>query len=129
MEQKKLIILIAVLVFALVCIGAFLAFELIKHPVRHWLDDLVYDNYNHYLACEDVPSINDVNTTIQAHRVILDGIDQLAPGIVGWQVEEPCTGKGDILFFYGSHAQRNQIEEMIGSEDNFFGIPIRMRNQ
>lgn len=129
MKQKTLIILIAVLAFSLVCIGTFLAIELIDHPIRHWVDDLLYDNYNHYLPCGDLPSINDVNTTIQAYRFILDDIEQLGPGTVGWQVEEPCADKGDILFWYGSHDQRNQIEEMIGSEVDFFGIPIRMRNQ
>ena len=129
MEQKKLIILIAVLVFALVCIGAFLAFELIKHPVRHWLDDLVYDNYNHYLKCDELPLIEEVEAVVALHQDTLAQIEQVNPGLVGWEVEETCPGRGDIIFWYPSHANRNQIEEMIGSEIDFFGIPIRMRNQ
>jgi len=129
MKQKNLIILIAVLAFALVCIGAFLAIELIDHPIRHWVDDLVYDNYNHYLACEDLPALDEVYAAVQAHTDILEQIDHLAPGIVGWQVDESCPGKGDLLFWYGSHDQRNQVEALIGSGESFFGIPIRMRNQ
>jgi len=128
-ELRKRLFLLILLFDLLILLGFCLWFELTRHPFMHWLDNLLYDNYNHYLKCEDLPSINEVNSIIQAHRNILDGIDQLAPGIVGWQVEEPCAGKGNILFWYGSHDQRNQIEEMIGSEIDFFGIPIRMRNQ
>lgn len=126
---KKMIVLISVLAAGMMCLGVFLVYEFMEHPFRHWLDDLVYDNYNHYLACEDLPAIDEVNAAVQAHPDILEQIDQLAPGIVGWQVEEPCPGKGDLLFWYGGHDQRNQVEEIIGSGESFFGIPIRMRNQ
>jgi hypothetical protein len=129
MEIKRHSILIIVLAFALVCIGAFIAFELIEQPIRHWVDDLLYDNYNHYLSCEDLPLIDEVEAVVAIHKDTLDQIDQINPGLVGWNVEETCSGKGDILFWYASHANRNKIEEIIGSKDNFFGIPIRMRNQ
>jgi hypothetical protein len=129
MERKKMIVLISVLAAGMICLGVFLVYELMAHPFRHWLDDLVYDNYNHYMPCEDLHTIGEVNEAVQANRSILEQVDQLAPGIVGWQVEEPCPGKGDILFWYGSHDQRNQVEALIGSEESFFGIPIRMRNE
>ena len=38
-----------------------------------------------------------------------------------------CTDNADIIITYGSHAQREQIEKIIGS-DTFFGIPFRLRN-
>ena len=129
-ELRKRLFLLIILFDMLVLLGVCLWFEFTHHPFMHWLDDLVYDNYNHYLPCDDLPAIDEVNEAVQANRGILEQIDQLAPaGIVGWQVEEPCPGRGDILFWYGSHDQRNQVEALIGSEESFFGIPIRMRNQ
>jgi hypothetical protein len=129
MDRKKMMILIFALAAGMVFLGAVLVYELMEHPLRHWLDDLVYDNYNHYLPCEDLPMIGEVNEAVQAHPEIFKQVDQLAPGIVGWQLEEPCPGRGDILFWYGSHDQRTYVEALIGSEESFFGIPIRMRNQ
>jgi len=129
MNRKRLLLLISATVIVLTCLGAFLVLEMLKHPIRHRVDDILYDNYNHYLACEDLPVTDEVRSAIKTHQDVLDAVDQLAPGIVGWQMEEICPGRGDILFWFGSHDQRNQVEALIGSEERFFGIPIRMRNQ
>ena len=129
MDKKRGIFLITILADILICLGVFLIFEFTKHPLMHWLDDLLYDNYNHYLKCEDLPLIEDIEAVVALHQDSLAQIDQLNPGLVGWEVEDTCPGRGDILFWYASHANRNTIEEIIGSENNFFGVPIRMRNQ
>jgi len=129
MDKKKGIFLITILVDILICLGFLLFFEFKNHPLMHWLDNLLYDNYNHYLKCEELPLIEDIEAVVSLHQDILAQIEQINPGLVGWEVEETCPGRGDILFWYASHANRNTIEGIIGSEDNFFGIPIRLRNQ
>lgn len=128
-ELRKRLFLLIILFDMLILLGVCLWFEFTHHPFMHWLDNLMYDNYNHYLKCDDLPLLEEVELTVSMNQDTLMQIDQINPGLVGWQVEEPCPGRGDILFWYGSHHQRTQVEALIGSEESFFGIPVRMRNQ
>lgn len=111
----------------LVCI-AILFLESQTWIVRRWVDDAVYDNWNHYLACEDLPSVAEAERIISENQDVIHQIEVINPGYVGVELDSPCLGKADIVFWYGSHQDRLQIERLIGGGD-FFGIPYRLHNR
>jgi hypothetical protein len=90
---------------------------------------LILDNRNHYLSCEELPTVAEVRRVLVAHQDVIDKIKQVNPGFVGVEVDtSTCPGKADIIFWYGTHQDRLLIESII-SDDIFYGIPYRLRNQ
>lgn len=91
--------------------------------------DFLVDNKNHYLPCEQLPSVLDVNSVIQEHQDKIKQIEQIAPGLVGIEVDAwSCPGKADIIFWYNSHENRLKIEKII-SGSTFYNIPYRLQNR
>lgn len=119
----------AVSVFVLaMCVGVMLV-ESQTRMVRRWIDDVLYDNRYHYLPCEQLPPLSEVERVIREHQDILQQIEAVNPGLVGVEVN-PC-GEGpnaDITFWYASHQDRIAIERIIGG-DTFFGVPYNLNNR
>lgn len=91
--------------------------------------DFLVDNKNHYLPCEQLPSVSDVNLVIQERQDKIKQIEQIAPGLVGIEVDDwSCPGKADIIFWYNSHENRLKIEKII-SDSTFYNIPYRLQNR
>lgn len=117
---------------ALVCISLLLGAALLEgqlHPLRHWLDDVLYDNWNHYLPCAQLPSVEAVEDVLQKHPETVHLIEAVNPGLVGVEMGgNKCPGKADLLIWYASHHDRLEIERILG-ESSFFGVPIRLANR
>ena len=97
--------------------------------LRRAYDNYVLDNRNHYLACKDLPTKTEVETTVEQHQDVIQQIEQVAPGFVGVEIDSStCEGKADLLIWYGSHQQRMEIEKIIGG-DTFFKVPYRLQNR
>ncbi len=97
--------------------------------IRRALDDLIYDNKNHYLQCDMLPTEAEVNQVVQDHHDIVEAIKKVNPGLVGVDIDSTtCPGRADLLIWYASHENRLEIEKIIG-DDTFFGVPYRLRNQ
>jgi len=97
--------------------------------LRKTYDEVVLDNRNHYLSCEQLPSESEVRQVMEAHQDVIERIEQVNPGFVGVEVDtSTCPGKADIIFSYGTHQDRLQIENII-ADDTFYGIPYRLMNQ
>lgn len=96
--------------------------------LRNLVDDLVYDNRNHYLPCDALPTYGEVMVMISQHQDVLDEIEALNPGFVGWEVHTPCEGRADLVFWYGGRSDRRKIEAII-DDATFFGIPYRLNNR
>ena len=117
----------AVLILVL-CMGI-LIFESQTKFFRKTYDEIVLDNRNHYLPCEQLPSESDVRRVMEANQDVIVKIEQVNPGFVGVEVDtSTCPGKADIIFWYGTHQDRSMIESII-SDHTFYGIPYRLRNQ
>jgi hypothetical protein len=111
-----------------ICLGALLAVEGQTKIVRRAIDNIVYDNRNHYLPCEKLPGEAEVNQVIQEHWAVIRSIEQVNPEYVGVEVELICPGKADIVIWYASHEDRVAIENIIGGSA-FFGVPYRLQNR
>lgn len=99
------------------------------HFVNRWYDDTVLDNWNHYLPCDQWPTPDEVHDVIAQHQDVVRRIEAVHPGHAGVEVDEfTCPGRADIVIWYASHADRLQIEAIIGA-DRFFGMPYRLVNQ
>lgn len=109
------------------CIGI-LFIEAQTKMIRRWVDDVVYDNQNHYLACEQLPSSAEVEQVLEEHQDVIEQIEALNPGFVGVDVNTCDAGHADLTFWYGSHQDRIVIEQMIGA-DTFFGVPYNLQNR
>jgi len=125
MKGKQKIIVVVSLLTA-VTILLFLEFQ--AKIIRQTLDDVLYDNRFHYISCEKLPSIAEVEKMIAEHQDVIRQIEAVNPGFVGNEVNTCSTGNADITFWYSSHKERMAIENIIGS-DTFFGVPYNLQNR
>jgi hypothetical protein len=120
--------LILAILALILCVGI-LIIESQTKLFRKIYDDVILDNRNHYLSCEQLPSDSEVRRVMEAHQDVIEKIDQINPGFVGVEVDTlTCSGKADIIFWYGIHQDRLLIESIIPG-DTFYGIPYRLVNQ
>ena len=129
MKHKPQKYFFALIVAFLLACGLVLFSEARFQTIQRGYDEFVLDDHNHYLTCEDLPSSTAVETTVQEHADVIQEIQEIAPGVVGIEVDSSaCVGKADLLIWYGTHQQRVAIERIIGG-DTFFGIPYRLQNR
>lgn len=130
MNSKRMALaVIAVASMVLVfCVGALLVESRTK-ILRRWIDDALYDNWNHYLPCEQLPPPSEVERVIREHQDIIQQIEAVNPGLVGVDVNTCGAGQNaDITFWYATHRDRMAIERIIGG-DTFFGVPYNLNNR
>jgi len=125
--KVRLPIFTAVVVLVVVCVGV-LWIETQTKIMRRWIDDVIYDNQNHYLDCEQLPLRAEVEKVLEEHNDVIQQIEAVNPGFVGIEVSTCGKGNADITFWYGSHQDRIVIEQMIGG-DTFFGVPYNLQNR
>jgi len=103
--------------------------ELQTKILRKTYDEIVLDNRNHYLSCEELPTEAEVRRVMEANQDVIEKIEQINPGFIGVEMDaSTCPGKADILFWYGTHQDRLLIESMI-ADNTFYGIPYGLVNQ
>jgi hypothetical protein len=97
--------------------------------IRKTYDQIVLDNRNHYLSCDQLPTAAEVRRVMEEHQDIIKKIEQIHPGFVGVEMDASiCAGKADVLFWYGTHEERLLIEDIV-AEETFYGIPYRLQNR
>jgi hypothetical protein len=97
--------------------------------LRRAFDEVIFDNRNHYLSCEQLPSETEVRQVMDAHEAEIQRIEKVNPGFVGVEMDAfTCPGKADIIFWYGTHQDRLLIEDIVAS-NTFYGVPYRMQNR
>ena len=126
-RNRKALLLISAVFVLVVCVGILLI-EIQTKVVRRWVDDVLYDNRNHYFPCEQLPSASEVERIIGEHQDIIQQIEAVNPGFVGIEVNTCGEVNADITFWYASHKDRITIEQIIGS-DTFFGVPYNLHNR
>lgn len=117
---RIIFIVITLLILSLVIV------EIQTRFIRRWISDVVYDNRVPYLRCEDLPTITEVEQAIEIHQDVIEEIEAVNPGFIRVHISSTvnhtdCAGKGYLLVEYASHADRKQIEDIIG--ETFFGVP------
>lgn len=116
-------------VLILVLCTGILILEVQTKIFRKLYDEVILDNRNHYLTCEQLPLETDVRRVMEAHQDIIAKIELINPGFVGVEMDtSTCPGKADIIFWYGTHQDRLLIESII-ADDTFYGVPYRLVNQ
>lgn len=94
------------------------------HLFHRVMDNLVYDNYHHYLPCEKLPTLQEAKRALQDNRATVDRIVALDPKTVTVELDSlTCPDRGSIKIYYPSTAIRKEIESILG-EKSFFGIPL-----
>ena len=120
------------IIFLLILITLCIIVNLIEtqtHTIRRIFDDFIYDNKNHYLSCEKLPTEDAVIKIISEHQEVIRDIEAVNPGLVGVEIDATtCYDKADIIFWYASHENRLEIEKII-KDETFFGIPYRLQNR
>jgi hypothetical protein len=116
------------LLILILCVGIWILEVQTKFFHRAY-DEIILDNRNHYLPCEQLPSEAEVSQIMEDHQDLIKKVEQIHPGFVGVEMDTSiCLGKADILFWYGTHKDRIQIEDIIAGE-TFYGIPYRLENR
>ena len=122
-NRKVAFIIILALVFVILVL-----LESSTHFVHRIIDDVLYDNYHHYLQCEDLPEITAVENAVTEHQETIREIESLAEGQVTVNVDaSSCPGRGSIVIYFPSHTVREQIEDILGGR-SFYGIPVTLIN-
>lgn len=130
MENKPKIKWIGIIAVLLLLVAVILILEAETNIIKHTIDDRLYDNYNHYLACNELPTVGVVELALNQHQDTVRQIEEVSPDNVVVSLERyenDCKGKADILINYPSHDSRLAIEKILGGK-TFFGIPCRFRN-
>lgn len=127
--MRRRFLRIGLLAVLLLLAGALLVGETQTHLLRHWWDAVLYDNYHHYLPCEALPTLPEVETVLLVHQAEVDAIQSIEPGsvVVMPGVLPACPGKADVVIHYPSRQVRQAIEQMLGGK-TFFGLPARWIN-
>jgi len=112
---------------AILMVGLFFLYQ--SRAIQRIISDVVYDNYDHYLPCERLPLAAEVEAVVAAHADTVNQIQTISPDIQFSLEKRSCSGAdhADIVIYYPTHAQREQIEEILGGK-TFFGIPARWIN-
>jgi hypothetical protein len=96
--------------------------------IRGVVEDQLYDNHLHHLACWQLPDAQEVQAVKAAHSDTMARIKAIHPDHIGFEADtETCPGKGFFVIEYPTHAERLEIEEIMGG-DRFFGIPCNLIN-
>jgi hypothetical protein len=118
----------ALLLILVLCVGVW-TLEAQTKVLRRAYDEIILDNHNHYLSCNQLPSEDEVRQVVEEHQDVIKRIEQINPGFVGVEIDDAiCPEKADILFWYGTHKDRLLIEDIIAGE-TFYGIPYRLENR
>lgn len=126
-RSRKAGIVGGVVVSVVCCVGAVLVLTSTNF-IRGLYGNLVLDNKEHYLDCEELPLLSEVERVAEEHSDIFEDIKRVNPGFVYVEIDSTsCPGKADIVVSYGTHQDRLAIEAII-VDDTFFGIPYRLRN-
>ena len=72
----------ALFVAAIVLVVCVAAVAIGADELRALIDDVVYDNRNHYLPCEQLPSTAEVTRVMEEHQDAVDAIGRVNPGRV-----------------------------------------------
>ena len=112
---------------AILMAGLFFLYQ--SHAIQRIISDVVYDNYDHYLPCERLPLAAEVEAVVAAHAGTVNQIKAVSLDGQFNVEKQSCGGAehADIVIYYPTHAQREQIEEILGGK-TFFGIPARWIN-
>ena len=127
-SKRKVLLLISTVSVLLLACAVIMFVEAQTKVMRRWVDDVIYDNLNHYLPCEQLPSVSEVERIIGEHQEIIKQIEAVNLGFVGVEIHTCGEGKADITFWYDSHNNRMAIEQIIG-RDTFFGVPYNLQNR
>jgi hypothetical protein len=118
----------ALLLILILCVGIWIL-EVQTKFLRGAYDEMILDNRNHYLSCEQLPSEVEVILVMEEHQDVIKKIERINPGFAGVEMDtSACPGKADIVFWYGTHEDRLLVEDMIEGE-TFYGIPYRLQNR
>ncbi len=94
-KTPKFLVVLSIII--LVCLGL-LVLETQTRIFRRAFDNYIMDNKNHYLSCEQLPTVVEVNRVIQEHRNMVEAIENINPGYVGVEIDTTtCPGKADLL--------------------------------
>lgn len=80
------------------------------------------------ISCNKLPTVEEAQKVLTANENVIKGLEGLSDTKSIWFSldTERCSGRADILIYYGTETQRKQIKERIG--EKFFGVPYRMFN-
>jgi hypothetical protein len=108
------VVLVAVAVVALPRLGA-------------WWTEVVLDSQEVQVPCDQRPSAAEARRVLAEQGELVRRIEAVDGSVLVTVDESTCVGRGTLVFFYGAHRHREQIERLIGG-DTFFGIPYSLRN-
>ena len=94
---RKRSILIFLGFIVILCIGMTII-ELRSRVLRRFIDDKIYDNKNHYISCDKLPSLSEVEKTYSSNIDVIRQIEEVNPGLVGAEIQSHVMTKETYYF-------------------------------
>jgi hypothetical protein len=116
-KPQKRVLFVAV---TAITIAALVWIEFDTHLIGRWFASTIYDNHANFLDCAELPSLSAVEQVVSEPQDLIQQIMDIRPDFINVTIDQSCPGKGILVIEYASHADRIQIEELIG--DTFLGI-------
>jgi hypothetical protein len=109
---------------AVAVVLAFAAVLVLPPFMQVWL----YDSRLSGVACEDLPSIEEVEAALLAHADLVRAIESVGEEVLveSTQTCSSAPDRGEITVFYPGGDDREQIEAIL--EQRNFGVPLALRN-
>ena len=106
MQKRKCLRILCILLF----VFTFFLIENSTHFLRRIIDDALYDSYHHYLRCDELPLLEEVNKNVREHEKTVEQIKSLEINSVLFYVDSTyCIGRGSIVISYTSRATMKRI--------------------
>jgi hypothetical protein len=120
---------IAVLVAVyLALIGAAVAAGMAVAPhMKELYADVALDTRETRVPCEQRPTVAEARRVVSEHADLIRRIEAIHYNVHVELDETACPGRGTLVFYYGGHRHRQEIERLIGA-DTFFGVPYSLIN-
>lgn len=79
-------------------------------------------------SCNELPSAEAIERTLEQHASTRAQIEQLNPNAIVFVIEENkrCPEKATLVIYHATAAEEKQIRQLLG--ESFFGIPYELRN-
>lgn len=111
---------------------AFGVFESNTAYVRDWLAVSLYGSAPHRVPCEDRPTAEEAQRTLDRHADIIEKIEAV-DGVEWYLSTRRCRGgsavrRAELIIEHPASKQRDAVRAIIGDERFFFGVPYGLVN-
>jgi len=97
--------------------------------LRDFLSVSMYGTRPHRIPCDDWPTRNEVEQTLERHAKVIRRIENVKSGGIDLSINTwSCPGRAELHIYYPAKRHIKEIRTIIRDEKYFYGVPYTLRN-